>query len=1023
MPDLSGNQTALRASGHKVRTYLAVFNGAVVASGTLDSAPATGAVALTWTRTAGSSSDIKPGYRVVVESGAGALKFETSVRYSGTISDANLPIREVATAEYTLSAADVVKIYNTPVLTDKLVESSATFAPDGITYVAQNTTIAPITNSGGHWAGFVDAGQTYATVITSGGGSFTVDPDSGGAITHLWTLPAGVAFAGGSANTDASPTLQADVGYWVVSHRVTDSSNSATWTQYVLLRVYSTATPPVECVVESIDGDLDTGWGGRVRVFDNAAIADIPDRSLVCVFVDETINGATASYGNRIASRSHMKLLGYLRRDENEGDAQDDTLTFEILSPWARLQEIPGFSKALERYTSTAGWNYVQSLTTKRAIIQILRWYSNWTDFYDLAFNTYTDYDYPAFFIEKATPLAQLIELADATDARVTGDRTGALLVHTRPELVALASRAALTTTITLTDDDRVRYRFSRDHFKTVDTLECRGFTAATTSAAAVPIFSRYPGVPGRGATVTSIDRLIAASQSNLNDRCGLRGASVDGVFITTAGLYHRAVDLELTLPGAYDVFDPAYQEWVAFTGAAGNRRALDLSVYRFTLRGVSVTYNGGTATTTLRLVSETAAPAGRTYVPPATSGANPNPIDFPPIEFPDTPDFNLGAGTARIALICKNGLARTTNFGSGAATTWDYQAWSAFSPAENTSLVGDGAYTAVPDGFSYNSGAVKAWVLLAKPATKIYYLDITNRTWTLKHTVGGSYSIVLNGLDSFNGGADASFGVPNHFVATVYTKSVGTRAIYTTDNSTFTEVDITSTTNTAINTVVKSPSVFVSPRTAGKVITSIHKTVSGLDIVAAVSTDYGATWADGATLADWGGGNVTAQARSLHVPYDGARNPNETIWFYGTEYVSSSSPYLVRYNNGSTSAIFTSYCQIEATRNGISTFTGNANRLLFCGADGIAGGGTYTARLTDNALAASPSWTVLTTPEQYMHCAIAGDSGSAFYFWGGQFGTNPAVGYSADGGVTVISQTGDLGTYSSGPVQMLVGW
>jgi hypothetical protein len=1011
MPDLSGNQTALRASGHKVRTYLAVFNGAVVASGTLDSAPATGAVALTWTRTAGVSADIKPGYRVVVESGAGALKFETSVRYSGTISDSNLPIREVATAEYTLSAADVVKVYNTPVLTDKLVESSATFAPDGITYVAQNTTIAPITNSGGHWAGFVDAGQTYATVITSGGGSFTVDPDSGGAITHLWTLPAGVAFAGGSANTDASPTLQADVGYWVVSHRVTDTSNSATWTQYVLLRVYSTAIPPVECVVESIDGDLDTGWGGRVRVFNNAAIADIPDRSLVCVFVDETINGATASYGNRIASRSHMKLLGYLRRDENEGDAQDDTLTFEILSPWARLQEIPGFSKALERYTSTTGWNYVQSLTTKRAIIQILRWYSNWTDFFDLAFNTYTDYDYPAFFIEKATPLAQLIELADATDARVTGDRTGALLVHTRPELVALASRSSLTTTITLTDDDRVRYRFSRDHFKTVDTLECRGFTAATTSAAAVPIFSRYPGVPGRGAVVTSIDRLIAASQSNLNDRCGLRGAAVDGVFITSAGLYHRAVDLELTLPGAYDVFDPAYQEWVAFTGAAGNRRALDLSVYRFTLRGVSVTYNGGTATTTLRLVSETAAPAGRTYVPPATSGANPNPIDFPPIIFPDTPDFNLRTGQGGIALICTKGLARTTNFGSGAATVWDFMDWPSFTPSEAADAYNGGgstgAYTAVPDAFSYASGAAKCWVLMARggaTSARIYYLDITARTWTQKSSVGAELTYDGSGT---GGGMDASFGSQGHVVAT-YWRGVfyGTSVTWSSDNTTFAETRI----STEWADYTRPTGVFCSPRTPGRVL---FTSGSGVDYE---STDYGATYAgiSNPNLAGSGG-----SSSSLHCPYDGARNAAETIFFF-SKTPGSTSAQATRANGATQTNITPAGSTPPQTpRNGYSTFVGNANRLL------MGSGANNKLFLTDNALAASPSWTELTNTSGYAYnCgAIAGDSGATFYFWDGIQTGNGGVAYSIDSGATIISQRGNLGSFDHGAVTMLMGW
>ena len=578
MPDLSSDLTALRADGHKVRAYLAPLLGSVVASGTLTSAPATGDVALVWNRTAGSSASIKPGFKVVVESGAGLLKYTTSVRYSGTISDTNLPVRELATAEFTLSAADVVKIYNVPVLTDKLVEANATFAPDGITYAAQNTTISPLASSGGLWVGFVDAGQTYATVVTDGSGSFTVDPDSGGTVTHLWTLPSGVAFQAGSANTDASPTLEADAGYALVTHTVTDSSNSATWTQYLPLRVFSAADMPTECVIEAINGDLDSGWSGTIRLFDDAEITDIPDRSLVAVFVQETINGAAASYGNRVPSRSHIKLVGYLARETAEGDGANDALTVEMISPWARLQEIPGFSKVLERYASTTGWRYLQGLTVKKALIQILRWYTNWTEFWDIGFDTFTDYNYPALNLEKATPLGQLIELANAADARVTGDRTGAMRVHTRPELVALASRSSLTTTLTLTDDDRINYRFSRDYFRQVEQLECRGFTAATTTAAALLIFSRYPGVPGRGVLNTSIEKLIATSQTDLNNRCGLRGAALDGVFITTAGLYHRAVELELTLPGAYDVFDPAYQEWIAFTGAAGNRRALDLS-------------------------------------------------------------------------------------------------------------------------------------------------------------------------------------------------------------------------------------------------------------------------------------------------------------------------------------------------------------------------------------------------------------------------------------------------------------
>jgi len=1028
MPDLSSSLTALRASGHKVRAYLAVFGGVVVASGTLDAAPSQGATALDWTRTAGSSSDIKPGYRVVVENGSGAIKFETSVRYSGTISDSNLPIREAATAEFNLSANDVVKVYNVPVLTDKLVEANATFAPDGITYSNQNTVIAPIAASGGHWAGFVDSGQTYATVATSGGGSFTVDPDSGGTVTHLWTLPTGVAFAGGSANTDASPTLEADVGYYVVTHTVTDSANSATWTQYLLIRVYDASTRPVECVVEAIDGDQDTGWSGRVRVFSDAAISDIPDRSLVAVFVDETINGSAASYGNRITSRSHIKLLGYLRRDENEGDANDDALTFEIISPWARLQEIPGFSKALERYSSTAGWNYVQGLTTKRAIIQILRWYSNWTEFFDLAFNTYTDYDYPAFYAEKNTPLAQLQEIADATDARVTGDRTGAMLIHTRPELVALASRSSLTTTITLTDDDRITYRFARDHFKVVDTLECRGFTAATTTAGAVPLFSRYPGVPGRGALVTAVDRLIAASQSNLNDRCGLRGAAADGVFITSAGLYHRAVELELTLPGSYDVFDPAYQEWIAFTGASGNRRSLDLSAYRFVLRSVNVTYAGGTATTNLRLVSETAAPAGRTYVPPATTGANPFPdIEFPPIEFPDSGFGNgwMNAGTSRIAAICQYGIARTTNWGAGAATVWDYQAWTGFSGG----AAGIG-YTFVPDAFSYNTSAIGGWLCTAQSPSKIYYVDITNLTWTLKHTWSTGFAMTFRTSTLLNNGggdgsADASFGFQNYFMAAIYrhgagAPGLGVRVCYTTDNSTFTEADVTTAAGTAQGQPVAPPGVFVSSRTALKARTSAPQSAGSPYMY---GTSNFSSWS---SLFSLGMGSTDGVATSLHCPWDPARNSDESILFYGNPSATVASN-LFRANNTTVTDIGITNggaLGINQPRNGISTYVGDANRMLVClGQTAPQLGAWGEAYLTNNALAASPTYTQLTIPSHYNACAIAGDSGSVFYFWGGNYGSDAAVGYSADGGTTVISQTGNLSAFTPGKVVMLVGW
>ena len=1003
MPDLSSNLTALRASGHKVRCYLAVFGGSVVASGTLDAAPATGAVALDWTRTAGSSSDIKPGYRVVVEDGSGHLKLETSVRYSGTISDSSIPIREIATAEFTLSASDTVKVYNTPVLTDKLVEANATFSPDGLNYSNQNTVIAPITNSGGHWAGFVDSGQTYATVVTSGGGSFTVDPDSGGSLTHLWTLPAGVAFQSGSASTDASPTLEVDAGYHVVTHRVTDSSNSATWTQTVLLRVYDETDRPLECVVDAMDWDETGGWSGRVRAFDDAGLADVPDRSLVAVFVRETIAGSPASFGNRTASRSHMKLVGYLARDENEGDGQDDGLTFEIGSPWARLQEIPGFSKALERYSSTTGWNYVQGLTVKRAILQILRWYTNWTECFDTVFESFTDYDYPAFYIQKNAPLGQMQELADGVDARVAGDRTGALIIGTRQELVALGNRSGLTTTLTLTDDDRITYQFTRAHFRPVEVVECRGFTASATAAATSPIYSRYPGVPGRGAQANAIERLIAASQANLNARCGLRGAAADGVFINASGLAQRAVDLELELPGSYDVFDPAYQAWVGFTGAAGNRRALDLSAFRFRLTGVSVQYLDGTARTTLRLTSETAAPAGQTYVPPPSVGGDlPDfSLEIPGITIPDggIGGYGLLAGSPNMAAICSNGLALTADF-DAVNPTW---AWYPHG-------LGMGVGVATPSAFSYVAGAPAGWAILSND--RLYHFDLTTQTWTHRKTValGGQVNI------------DSSILAADHVVGTFTEGLQGNMtAAWTTDDATY---------NTVYpdNPVGSGPlfqqgygAVFCSQRVPGKVWVSARRPgPPEYTMRASVSLDYGATWAPDTSIDLT---MITGYAQIFSPRTD--QNPNETIWFAGRGY----NVYVFNRINGLTVTDIRplyggNYYVPHAPRNAFSTAPNDARRLLLAGTRwsgaSIVG---YELFLTNSALS-TPVWTRLIndTGLNFTQCAIAGDSASAFFFWGGLDGSSAAIGYSPNGGQTIVSKVGNLASFSPGQVVGLMG-
>jgi hypothetical protein len=445
-----------------------------------------------------------------------------------------------------------------------------------------------------------------------------------------------VAFAGGSVSTDANPTLQANAGDHRVRHAVTDASNSKTWTQDVYVRVYDAANPPYEIDVESLSLTLDSGCNATVRVYDSVGLSTLPDGAMVCVFE----SAAPGSYGSITPGRSHMKVVGYLNRDTAQGDADSDAMLFEIQSPLARMAELPGFSKVFERNASPANWLQVEGLTVKRALVVLAQYYTNMTELFDLAFENFTDFDYPAFYIQKNTTLEQMKELSDSTDARLTCARTGRFAVQRRPELTALASRSGLTTTVTLADDDVLTYQFSRNHFRTVEQLECSGFSGGASGNA--PLFSRYPGTPGRGTRNAIAERLIVANQSDLNLRTGRRGGALDGTFIDANGLHRLAVELEIELSGTYDVFDPAYAEWIAFSGGSlVNLRNIALSDLRFWLKSVDVTYLDGTSTVRLQLVSETNAPEARTYVPPISDTGY---IDFPPFEVLPGSDnlFNL---------------------------------------------------------------------------------------------------------------------------------------------------------------------------------------------------------------------------------------------------------------------------------------------------------------------------------------------------------------------------------------------
>ncbi|NBW14354.1 MAG: hypothetical protein EBR82_40785 [Caulobacteraceae bacterium] len=620
---------------------MSIMTGSVIWSATVSATPTYPLFSVAVTTSSGSHTNAQRGYRVVVESSTGAYKGTLNIRAAGTISATAMPVRELTKGTSNIVSGDVLKVYDDVLLADKLVRATDAFPPDDLTYSDQNSDPPPVVCSGGWWAGRLNASGN-ADVPFVGSTSYTIDPDSGGSVTHSWTAPSGTFQVGTS--TSADPTVRwTTAGSYNVTHSVTDSGNSKSRAQYVRVRVHSDADPPYECVIENVDATEERGWAATIRVFDVLPLSVLPDGAPVCIWTEDTVDGTEIAYGSATAGRSHILLNGYVRRDTQNVNADNPEMRFEIISPLAKLMEVPGFSKVMEYNQSPNNWTLIKSLTVKRAMVQLVAFYT-WAieSGVDFTFTGFSDAEYPLLYLQAQSPVMQLRELADSRDARMICLKHGQIDVQERPELTAIGSRSGMTTIVDLTSDDVLSegLEISREHYRPVMQLEARGFTKATTVAAATPLFSRWPGTPGYGTENTTVERLIADTQASLNERAGRRGASADRIYQSSTSVMQHAPQLTLRLRGAYWRVMDFYREWVTLNyTASSNMRGIDLTTMRWRITNISVAWEDLTAVTTLQLQAETNAEAGLTYYPPPDDTGL---IDIPPFPYIPGPDETL---------------------------------------------------------------------------------------------------------------------------------------------------------------------------------------------------------------------------------------------------------------------------------------------------------------------------------------------------------------------------------------------
>lgn len=974
----------MRASGHSIRCYASFIVGAVVASGDVTYAPTDALVTKQDVQIdfdTGVWTNVRQGMEVVFTDASGNYKGRTHIRYGGVITSTSIPVREYDNAELLLEIGDKYVIYDEWRYHDKLVAANAQFPPDGLPMTTQNLHPDPVVNSGGADACWADDGETYATVPMTGDTTFNTDPDSTQTFLHDWFggVAGGIGFQAGSSASDANPVLEVQAGTRLVYHEAEDDDTGTARVQHVPIRVHTDADPPHEVIITAYEATGEAGWTWAIQVVSGSTdLATIPDGCLCILWGDDRLDGAWQAFRNATPGREHILGVGYAARDTSSGDGSTGVhqWVLEVVPPIQREKDITSYSKVMEESASPNTWAQLYWLGILRGFIQIDAYYTTRCEAgFDLIVDPdFLDTRYPAHYLPRDNFYNQKLGLAKAADAGYFCDRSGRFELHTELWAVPLADRASITEVLELQEEDILAYEFVREHAIKVEQYKVSGFSGGT--ALNEPYYSLVPGdSPAEGIDALTLDKLIAdesAPQADVNARAGRYYALAEMQFQDAEGLKHDAFDLKLRLRGSYDVFDPAYKEYVRVR-IVNNKRGIDLTQFRFYVIAVRMSFDSllGTEVIDLTLRMETNAAPGRTFVPPDES------LNYPSVDYPLPPwtplpsaaqTGVLGRGTASLVI-----LGSDTNLFYVDLRTGEYE------------LVTLSGLSGTPVAFILNPFQTDQAGIAT--TTQARFVSDLWDTPTLSTAHSFAYTSAFRTMQS-------SRCTPGLFVVNSHDVNGACDIDISLNASTWSlaKADLgTAYPGGGGDTVL--PGVFASEHVAGKLYACAY-TGSTAATRIYVSTDgAGATWS-----------NLDSNTQSnlspgLTIP---VQSTGDTVIYHGGE--TSGKFHLYKTVNGTRSdvspVVSGEWFGPRSSSFAVKTCDIDQNTVLLVGESaGTSKFGVFLSR--DGA----QTWTTLIAPDSgvlWRSCNIAGDDRNTFFLWG----ANGALAVSYDGGATWLDRS-----------------
>lgn len=647
----------------------------------------------------------------------------------------------------------------------------------------------------------LDSETNKATFSFDASNSYVTDAHASAISTWAWTLPGGASLTGGATDSDTVTFTLPESAAWCSVVATDDNGTSAT------RRILCIAGEPSGTLSQFDQIELirrPEGQTLRARISESIPESTYPNGCMVVMWKRQTADGV-ATTPSGLTGHEHVCFVGWHYQDDTEGRADEngflDDTVIDCRDVGGWLQVLPGYPIIIERRNTPGTWTEMYHLHMDRYYMRLLAEYCNVLLFTDFSWSGLgeTYYPIPALRSEGTTLYEQIDTRAQAIAHKLTCDQWGRLAIKPDPQLLDDEGGTATPITRTATVQKAVteavwsdiqlsalpfpRVNWSRENAIVAEALNVSQIARIKT------VFCTAPGnAPGQGVSSSTSGEQLVTDQDEINARAGHRYAARHNNPLPS-------IEVTLATPDDFAI-QPAYMEWITFTNSATStgQRGRTYSATRFLPIEVTINHEAelGSQTVVIRAEKEVVGYPAKTYIPPKDDSNPPEP-DLPPEDWEpiDIDILNLREGLQKIFLIHENGEVSITS---------DYQTPSTAGGPSYTvvdlSLDGtalDAAGDPYSPRFLGTGGGVNCWIITT---TKIYYVeDIcdadSSRTVNLQHTFASETAYRTFGGER---------GIQNWMIVSSYYESGGTKACYTTDGSSWTEVTVTANTLGATN-------------------------------------------------------------------------------------------------------------------------------------------------------------------------------------------------------------------------------